>query len=251
MKFSTVALSLPLIAMVKSGISSQTYYKPEHTEEIGVETVDYEFALGVREKCDEDTIYLAYEVDDGQLERNDKKVDCNCKSEPVVYPTPRPSKTYWDGGDDNDECDEDCDDEDKKKGHKQYKRGEVEEPCETSDCDFCTIEKSFCQDQFTLCEGVLKDQRSAIGSIVANHQFQFDNPIQKDALHTCGWSIVEKDCAKLLALDGCTDFWECPVDDCDTYKLYDSSIDDKCKEIEIIVILFEEEEEEKKKHKSW
>ena len=41
------------------------------------------------------------------------------------------------------------------------------------------------------------------------------------------------------------------VDDCDTYKLYDSSIDDKCKEIEIIVILFEEEEEEKKKHKSW
>ena len=251
MKFSTVALSLPLIAMVQAGISSPTYYKPEHTEEIGVETVDYEFALGVREKCDEDTIYLAYEVDDGQLERNDKKVDCNCKSEPVVYPTPRPSKTYWDGGDDNDECDEDCDDEDKKKGHKQYKRGEVEEPCETSDCDFCTIEKSFCQDQFTLCEGVLKDQRSAIGSIVANHQFQFDNPIQKDALHTCGWSIVEKDCVKLLALDGSTDFWECPVDDCDTYKLYDSSIDDKCKEIEIIVILFEEEEEEKKKHKSW
>ena len=251
MKFSTVALSLPLIAMVQAGISSPTYYKPEHTEEIGVETVDYEFALGVREKCDEDTIYLVYEVDDGQLERNDKKVDCNCKSEPVVYPTPRPSKTYWDGGDDNDECDEDCDDEDKKKGHKQYKRGEVEEPCETSDCDFCTIEKSFCQDQFTLCEGVLKDQRSAIGSIVANHQFQFDNPIQKDASHTCGWSIVEKDCVKLLALDGCTDFWECPVDDCDTYKLYDSSIDDKCKEIEIIVILFEEEEEEKKKHKSW
>ena len=250
MKFSTVALSLPLIAMVQAGISSPTYYKPEHTEEIGVETVDYEFALGVREKCDEDTIYLAYEVDDGQLERNDKKVDCNCKSEPVVYPTPRPSKTYWDGGDDNDECDEDCDDEDKKKGHKQYKRGEVEEPCETSDCDFCTIEKSFCQDQFTLCEGVLKDQRSAIGSIVANHQFQFDNPIQKDALHTCGWSIVEKDCVKLLALDGCTDFWECPVDDCDTYKLYNSAIDAKCKEIEIIVILFEEEEEERK-HKSW
>ena len=43
-------------------------------EEIGVETVDYEFALGVREKCDEDTIYLVYEVDDGQLERNDKKL---------------------------------------------------------------------------------------------------------------------------------------------------------------------------------
>ena len=48
MKFSTVALSLP-IAMVQAGISSPTYYKPEHTEEIGVETVDYEFALGVRE----------------------------------------------------------------------------------------------------------------------------------------------------------------------------------------------------------
>ena len=74
MKFSTVALSLPLIAMVQAGISSPTYYKPEHTEEIGVETVDYEFALGVREKCDEDTIYLVYEVDDGQLERNDKKL---------------------------------------------------------------------------------------------------------------------------------------------------------------------------------
>ena len=47
---------------------------------------------------------------------------------------------------------------------------------------------------------------------------------------------------KLLAVDGCTDFWECPVDDCDTYKLYNSAIDAKCKEIEIIVILFEEEE---------
>ena len=249
MKFSTIALSLPLIAMVQAGISSPTYYKPEHTEGTGVETVDYEFALGVREKCDEDIIYLVYEVDDGQLERNDKKVDCNCKSEPVIYPTPRPSKTYWSGGDDG-ECDEDCDDEHKKKG---YKRGEVEEPCETPTCDYCTIEKSFCQDHFTLCDGILKDQRSAIGSIVSNHQFQFDNPVQKDALYTCGWSIVEKDCVKLLALDGCTDFWECPVDDCGTYKLYNSAIDSKCKEIEIIVILFEEEEEEekKKKHTSW
>ena len=49
----------------------------------------------------------------------------------------------------------------------------------------------------------------------------------------------------MLAVDGCTDFWECPVDDCDTYKLYNSAIDAKCKEIEIIVILFEEEEERK------
>ncbi|KAF6065284.1 hypothetical protein FOB64_005037 [Candida albicans] len=121
MKFSTVALSLPLIAMVQAG---------------------------VREKCDDSIIYLVYEVDDGQLERNDKKLDCNCKSERVSRPA--------------------------------------------QDCDFCTIEKSFCQDHFTLCEGVLKDQHSAIGSIVSNHQFQFDKPAQKDALHTCGWSIVEK-----------------------------------------------------------
>ena len=248
MKFSTVALSLPLIAMVQAGISSPTYYKPEHNEEHGVETVEFEFALGVREKCDDSIIYLVYEVDDGQLERNDKKVDCNCKSERVSRPAPSPSAIAVVGG--NEECDEDCDDEHRKKGSKQYKRGEVENPRETRDCDFCTIEKSFCQDHFTLCEGVLKDQHSAIGSIVSNHQFQFDKPAQKDALHTCGWSIVEKDCVKLLAVDGCTDFWECPVDDCDTYKLYNSAIDAKCKEIEIIVILFEEEEEERK-HKSW
>ena len=246
MKFSTVALSLPLIAMVQAGISSPTYYNSEHNEEHGLETVDYEFALGVREKCDEDTIYLVYEVDDGQLERNEKKVDCNCKSERVFRPTPSPSAIAVVGG--NEECDENCDDEHKKK---VYKRGEVEEPCETTNCDYCTIEKSFCQDHFTLCDGVLKDQRSAIGSIVSNHQFQFDKPAQKDALYTCGWSIIEKDCVKLLALDGCTDFWECPVDDCGTYKLYNSAIDSKCKEIEIIVILFEEEEEENKKHTSW
>ena len=53
--------------MVQAGISSPTYYKPEHNEEHGVETVEFEFALGVREKCDDSIIYLVYEVDDGQL----------------------------------------------------------------------------------------------------------------------------------------------------------------------------------------
>ena len=199
MKLSTAALTFTLFAIVNAGVAKPKYYKPK-PKLVGLETVDYEFALGVKEKCDGDTIYLAFEVGDGQLEHNGQVVDCKCEKDKRGYSPPAP-------------------------------------------VEYCTIAKEDCVDTFTLCESILKDECERIGEIVANHQFQFDNPIQPDALFTCGWSIIEDDGYLLLGLNGCTDFWECPVDDCGTYKLYDASIDSKCKEVEIIVLLIEEEEE--------
>ncbi|RCK56544.1 Cell wall mannoprotein PIR1 [Candida viswanathii] len=201
MKFSTATLTFSLFAIANAGIAKPKYYKPapKPVVDCGLETVDYEFALGVKEKCDGDVIYLAFEVDDGQLEHNGQTVDCECAAtEKRGYTPVTPLYT-------------------------------------------CTIEKEECVDTFTLCDGILKDECERIGEIVANHQFQFDNPIQPDALYTCGWSIVNGDDYLLLALNGCTDFWECPVDDCGTYKLYDASIDCKCKEVEIVIILIKEE----------
>ncbi|EER34731.1 hypothetical protein CTRG_01592 [Candida tropicalis MYA-3404] len=199
MKFSAVTLSLSLFAMVSAGVAKPKYYKPKPKPKlVGLETVDYEFALGVKEKCDGDVIYLAFELEDGQLEHNGEVVDCKCEKDKRGYIPPTP-------------------------------------------VDYCTIDKTDCVDTFTLCETILKDECDSIGEIVANHQFQFDNPVQPDALFTCGWTIVKEDGYLLLALNGCTDFWECPVDDCGTYKLYDASIDSKCKEVEIVVILIDEE----------
>ncbi|RCK66762.1 Cell wall mannoprotein PIR1 [Candida viswanathii] len=206
MKFSTVALTLSAFAMVSAGVAKPKYYKPKPKPELpGLKTVDYEFALGVREKCDPDDIFLVFEIDDGQLEHNGEVVDCKCEKD--------------------------------KRGYKKY----IPPPPPVELVEYCTIDKTDCVDTFTLCETVLFDYKKRIGEIVANHQFQFDNPVQPDALYTKGWTIVEKDGYLLLALNGCTDFWECPVDDCGLYKLYDASIDSKCKEIEIIIILIDEE----------
>ncbi|RCK55126.1 Cell wall mannoprotein PIR3 [Candida viswanathii] len=205
MKFSTVALTLSAFAMVSAGVAKPKYYKPKPKPVLpGLKTVDYEFALGVREKCYPDDIFLVFEIADGQLEHNGEVVDCKCEKE--------------------------------KRGYKKYIP-----PPPVDLVEYCTIDKTDCVDTFTLCETVLFDYKKRIGEIVANHQFQFDNPVQPDALYTKGWTIVEKDDYLLLALNGCTDFWECPVDDCGLYKLYDASIDCKCKEIEIIILLIDEE----------
>ncbi|KAL9046201.1 MAG: hypothetical protein Q9214_000906 [Letrouitia sp. 1 TL-2023] len=58
----------------------------------------------------------------------------------------------------------------------------------------------------TLKDGVLKDQQNRQGEIVANHQFQFDNPIQQDSIYLDGFSI----CANgSLAVGNSAIFYQC------------------------------------------
>ncbi|KAG5420726.1 hypothetical protein I9W82_002607 [Candida metapsilosis] len=193
-----------------------------------------EFALGVKELCDEDdVVYLVFELPDGQLEHNGVTVDCGCH--PTTTPCAEPEPIT------------DCDDKEKR----WYKPKPKPTPTPTPSpyglsnlCHpYCSIAAtSDCTtDFFTLCDSVLKDGKYRTGEIVANHQFQFDSPVQPDALYNKGWSIEYKDDYYLLALNECTTFWECPVDDCGLWKLYDASIDSKCKEIEIVIIFKDEE----------
>ncbi|KAL9610946.1 MAG: hypothetical protein Q9167_004388 [Letrouitia subvulpina] len=58
----------------------------------------------------------------------------------------------------------------------------------------------------TLKNGVLKDQQNRQGEIVANHQFQFDNPIQQDSLFLDGFSICQNGS---LAVGGSAIFYQC------------------------------------------
>ncbi|RLV93628.1 Cell wall mannoprotein PIR3 [Spathaspora sp. JA1] len=86
-----------------------------------------------------------------------------------------------------------------------------------------------------LHKSILTDAKGRIGSIVANHQFQFDGPPpQPDSLYTSGWSIIQKDGNYLLALGKQTVFWECAAGG--FYKLYDASIGAQCKQIELVVL---------------
>ncbi|KAL8866156.1 MAG: hypothetical protein Q9174_006464 [Haloplaca sp. 1 TL-2023] len=55
-------------------------------------------------------------------------------------------------------------------------------------------------------DGVLTDQCGRTGSVVANSQFQFDNPVQVDALATSGFSICENN---TLAVLGSAIFYQC------------------------------------------
>ncbi|KAL8994933.1 MAG: hypothetical protein Q9169_005234 [Polycauliona sp. 2 TL-2023] len=58
----------------------------------------------------------------------------------------------------------------------------------------------------TLEGGVLKDQQDRTGNIVANTQFQFDAPLQEDALFTSGFSVCENN---TLAYPGSAIFYQC------------------------------------------
>ncbi|KAL8806129.1 MAG: hypothetical protein Q9182_001530 [Xanthomendoza sp. 2 TL-2023] len=57
-----------------------------------------------------------------------------------------------------------------------------------------------------LTGGVLTDQQGRTGSIVANSQYQFDNPVQKDALFTSGFSVCQNN---TLAVGGSAIFYQC------------------------------------------
>jgi len=68
-----------------------------------------------------------------------------------------------------------------------------------------------CQDAsgslyLTLKDGVLTDGWKRTGSVVANHQLQFDGPPQAGAIYTGGFSICQNDS---LAIGGTTRWWNC------------------------------------------
>ncbi|KAL9596361.1 MAG: hypothetical protein Q9219_005839 [cf. Caloplaca sp. 3 TL-2023] len=83
----------------------------------------------------------------------------------------------------------------------------------------------------TLQDGVLKDQDGRTGSVVANSQFQFDNPIQSGAIFVDGFSICSNGS---LAVGGSTVFYQCLSGT--FYNLYQQSQGKQCNEIYINTI---------------
>ncbi|KAJ4990814.1 covalently-linked cell wall protein [Stagonosporopsis vannaccii] len=84
----------------------------------------------------------------------------------------------------------------------------------------------------TLEDGILRDQYSRTGSVVANRQFQFDGPPQAGAIYTGGFSVCQNNS---LAIGGSTRWWRCMSGAFG--NLYDESIGDQCTEIRIVVDL--------------
>ncbi|KAG9200560.1 hypothetical protein G6514_006902 [Epicoccum nigrum] len=82
----------------------------------------------------------------------------------------------------------------------------------------------------TLEDGILRDQYSRTGSIVANQQFQFDGPPQAGAIYTGGFSVCKNNS---LAIGGSTRWWRCMSGKFG--NLYDEWIGDQCTEIRIVV----------------
>ncbi|KAH3900946.1 uncharacterized protein SCDLUD_002408 [Saccharomycodes ludwigii] len=83
----------------------------------------------------------------------------------------------------------------------------------------------------TLNDGILKDSKDRIGSIVANRQFQFDGPPQAGAIYAKGWSITQEG---NLAIGTEDVFYQCLSGD--FYNLYDERIGGQCKAVHLEVI---------------
>lgn len=81
----------------------------------------------------------------------------------------------------------------------------------------------------TLKDGVLMDQAGRTGSIVANHQWQFDNPVQQDAISTDGFSICSNGS---LAHDGFAVWHQCYSGG--FYNIYDRSLGGQCNSIYLV-----------------
>ncbi|GCE97037.1 hypothetical protein ZYGM_002342 [Zygosaccharomyces mellis] len=80
-----------------------------------------------------------------------------------------------------------------------------------------------------LKNGVLTDSKGRVGSIVANHQFQFDGPPpQAGAIYAAGWSITPEG---NLALGDNDVFYQCLSGN--FYNLYDKSIGSQCQPIHL------------------
>jgi len=89
----------------------------------------------------------------------------------------------------------------------------------------------------TLAGGILKDSENRQGEIVANYQFQFDNPLQSGAVYTQGFSVCSNES---LALGGSNVFWECVTTGGPGigtyYNLYSQSTGAQCQPILINII---------------
>jgi hypothetical protein len=81
----------------------------------------------------------------------------------------------------------------------------------------------------TLEDGVLKDQAGRTGSIVANHQWQFDNPVQENAISTSGFSICSNGS---LAHGGSAVWHQCYSGG--FYNIYDETIGEQCNSIYLV-----------------
>ncbi|KAL8710129.1 MAG: hypothetical protein Q9220_005212 [cf. Caloplaca sp. 1 TL-2023] len=86
----------------------------------------------------------------------------------------------------------------------------------------------------TLTNGVLKDQNGRTGEVVANAQFQFDNPLQSGAIFTDGFSICQN---SSLAVGGSTIFYQCLSGT--FYNLYQASQGKQCNAVYINTIACE------------
>lgn len=83
----------------------------------------------------------------------------------------------------------------------------------------------------TLESSILRDAKGRVGSIVSNHQFQFDGPVpQAGAIYTSGWSIVDGK----LALGDSTTFYQCLSGD--FYNLYDEKVAEQCTAVELDIV---------------
>lgn len=84
----------------------------------------------------------------------------------------------------------------------------------------------------TLENGILKDSKNRIGSIVANRQFQFDGPVpQAGAIYAGGWSISPEG---NLVLGDDDIFFQCLSGD--FYNLYDEYVAEQCYPINLQVL---------------
>lgn len=115
--------------------------------------------------------------------------------------------------------------------------GSQDEP--TSNSDFAKLVA--CKKEGTLAmslaDGILKDDKGRIGSIVSNYQFQFDGPPpQAGAWYAAGWAISSDG---NLAIGDNQVFWQCLSGS--FYNLYDRKDDrDQCQAVHLAIVNLED-----------
>lgn len=238
MKFSIItSLSFGLLTTIQAGfIPSDDGKHHGSANDDGIIKFTDNFALGVKEfgykgkGYSKKLLSLVYEEDDGQLYYggkkdqiyypfNDDNDDNDDHEDYQKHKHPKPYTVSY-----NDQNDEDGDDKWKARGY------------DNDEDSFPTSKYSKNYYYFTLKDSTIYDGVNAIGEIAANHQFQFDNPIQPDALFSNGYSIVSENNEYLLSLNGNTKFWNSAVDDNGVYKIYDSPITAKSEPIKLVIL---------------
>lgn len=86
----------------------------------------------------------------------------------------------------------------------------------------------------TLKDGILKDSKGRIGYIASNNQFQFDNPVQDNAIVAKGFGACHNG---TLSLGGSTVFWACKSGAFS--NLYDKSIGGQCEAVQLNMVSLE------------